>query len=65
MRKTYKYRIYPGKIQKTRLENQFSMCRHLYNWSLQERIDAYDNHGKSITYNMQQNSLPELKKNRP
>lgn len=65
MRKACKYRIYPSRSQITRLENQFSMCRHLYNWSLQERMDAYQNQGKSISYNQQQNSLPELKRSRP
>ena len=63
--RAYKYRIYPSKSQITRLENQFSMCRHLYNWALAERIDAYQNEGRSITYSEQQNGLPELKKERP
>ena len=65
IRKTYKYRIYPSKSQITNLENQFSMCRHLYNWSLAERIDAYKNNGETVTYNQQQNNLPKLKINRP
>ncbi len=65
LRKSYKYRIYPAKAQKSRLENQFSMCRHLYNWKLAERIEAYEKGGVSIGYNQQQNSLPELKKERP
>jgi putative transposase len=39
--KTYKYRIYPTKSQIGKLENTFSMCRHLYNWSLAERNTAY------------------------
>ncbi len=41
MKSTYKYRIYPGKSQENKLENTFSMCRHLYNWSLSERITSY------------------------
>lgn len=65
IRKTYKYRIYPKKSQVTNLENQFSMCRHLYNWSLAERINAYKKDKETVTYNQQQNNLPLLKKERP
>ena len=39
------------------------MCRHLYNWSLAERIDAYKK-GEKINYYDQQNALPEMKKER-
>ncbi len=63
--KSFKYRIYPTEAQITNLINQFSMCRYLYNWSLEERIKAYENEQISITYNEQQNKLPELKKERP
>ncbi|GBC63817.1 transposase [Desulfonema ishimotonii] len=65
LRKSYKYRIYPTKAQESRLENQFSMCRHLYNWKLAERIEAYEKEGVSVGYTQQQNSLPELRKERP
>ena len=65
MRKTYKYRIYPTISQISQLENTFSMCRHLYNWNLQERIEVYKQTGKSISYYDQQNALPALKKERP
>ncbi|GBC60408.1 transposase [Desulfonema ishimotonii] len=65
IRRSYKYRIYPAKAQISNLENQFSMCRHLYNRSLAERTDAYEKDGTTISYNQQQNSLPELKKKRP
>jgi len=39
--KTYKFRMYPEKREIGKLENTLSMCRHLYNWSLAERITAY------------------------
>ena len=42
MKRTFKYRIYPTKSQITRLENTFSMCRYLYNWSHGERIAYYE-----------------------
>jgi putative transposase len=41
------------------------MCRYLYNWSLEERITAYEADGPSVSYYDQQNKLPELKKDRP
>jgi len=41
MKSSYKYRIYPTKSQESKLENTFSMCRHLYNRSLAERITSY------------------------
>jgi len=62
--KAYKYRIYPTKSQKTRFLNWYSMCRHLYNWSLQERQEAYAE-GKIVRYQDQQNALPVIKKDRP
>ena len=41
------------------------MCRHLYNWALKERTDAYEKEQKTVTYLEQQNNLPLLKKQRP
>ena len=63
--KTYKYRCYPTKSQISRLENHFSMCRHLYNWSLKDRIEHYQSTGKTLSYNKQQNALPSMKVERP
>jgi putative transposase len=64
--RTYKYRIYPTKQQVTRLENQFSMCRHLYNWALSERISVYETTGKGVSYTEQQNNLlKRIKDERP
>lgn len=65
MQMAYKYRIYPTNSQKRTLENQFSMCRHLYNWSLEERIEFYKTKGASLNYYHQQVYLPMLKKDRP
>lgn len=64
IRRTYRYRIYPTRSQVGNLENQFSMCRHLYNWMLQDRIEAHEK-GQKLTYNIQQNQLPELKIAKP
>jgi putative transposase len=65
MLKAYKYRIYPTESQETNIENMFSMCRYLYNWSLKERIDAWEQEERNITYTEQQNKLPAMKKERP
>ena len=65
IRKAYKYRIYPTKAQVTNFENQFSMCRHLYNWSLKERSEAYKQGQQKVSYAIQQNALPSLKQARP
>ncbi len=65
IRKSFKFRIYLSKAQITNLENQFSMCRYLYNQNLTERIETYQKENIGITYNQQQNKLPELKKERP
>jgi putative transposase len=65
IKKSFKYRIYPTGAQVANLENQFSMCRHLYNWNLKERIEAYEKDGTTISYNQQQNQLPQLKIERP
>jgi len=65
IKKAYKYRIYLTKSQQSNVLNQFSMCRHLYNWSLAERVEAYKEHGVYIGYNEQAKQLPQLKKERP
>jgi len=41
------------------------MCRHLYNWSLAERIEAWEKEKRSVSYTDQQNQLPTLKKEKP
>ena len=65
VKRTYKYRIYPSRSQTSRLENQFSMCRHLWNWSLLERVNFYEHSGGRLTYEHQAMALPILKQNRP
>ena len=62
--KAYKYRIYPTKQQESTLNNHFAMCRHLYNWSLKERIEAYETEKRTVSYVEQANKLPVLKKER-
>ena len=62
MRKTFKYRLYPTKAQTEVLRGQlFEACR-LYNAALQERIEAYRTHRKSISYYGQAAQLTEIRK---
>ena len=64
MRKAFKYRIYPTKRQERLLIEILALCCELYNAALQERRDAYKIARKSISYTIQQNQLPDIKKTR-
>ena len=61
MMKTYKFRLYPSAEQEKKLNGQLELCRELYNSLLLERRYAYKGQKKSLTYNHQQNEMPELK----
>mgnify|MGYP001037460018 FL=1 len=47
MLKTYKYRIYPNKIQQEQIAKTFGCCRFVYNQTLAYRKDAYEKEKKS------------------
>ncbi len=59
--KTYRFRLYPSADQERKLNEQLESCRQLYNSFLLERRYAYRGQKKSLTYNHQQNQIPELK----
>ncbi len=60
--KAYKFKIrQPSKAIVQRFEQTISVCRELYNSALRERIDAYRLNQVSISYQDQQNQLPEIK----
>lgn len=65
MKKAFKYRIYPTKKQTSKLEETFELCRELHNAAIEERQNAYGSRAKSISYSVQQNQLPDIKKIRP
>lgn len=65
MKKTFKYRLYPTKAQKTLLSKQLEECRWLYNHMLEHRRNAWGWYGVPLFYNEQQNTLPYLKTIRP
>ncbi|MBN1133674.1 MAG: helix-turn-helix domain-containing protein [Methanosarcinaceae archaeon] len=45
MRKTYKFRIYPNKTQEKKMERSLELCRQVYNRTLAERKQAYEESG--------------------
>ncbi len=59
--KAYRFRLYPSADQERKLNEQLESCRQLYNSFLLERRYAYRGNKKSLTYNHQQNQIPELK----
>ncbi len=59
--KAYKYRLYASKKTISTLEWTLRRCCELYNAGLAERKEAWRMNGLSITYNDQQNDLPEIK----
>lgn len=65
LRRKITLRCYITRSQDAVLENEREWHRLLYNAAIQERIDAWQKFGKSISYNEQQNSLPQLKKDMP
>ena len=65
MKKAYKYRVYPTKKQARLLNEQLALCAELYNAAVQERRDAYQMCGKSITFTQQSAQLPGIKETRP
>lgn len=62
MEKSYKYRIYPNKIQKELIQKTFGCKRFVYNYYLNKRIELYEK--EKITFNFYDCSkdLTQLKK---
>lgn len=61
MRKSFKYRLFPGKSQETALANMLNSARFLYNCALEQRILCYKQWHKSINYYDQANALKEIR----
>ena len=62
---TQKIRIFPSKEQEEVLWFLSERCRLLYNFALNEGKEAWEEGKKFISYRIQQNQLPELKKEYP
>src|SRR5215831_5708492 len=65
VRKTYKYKLRPTAKQERAMEVVLRRCRELYNAGLQERRDAWQKCGVSITVASQSAELPAIKHVRP
>src|SRR5258707_478581 len=65
VRKTFKYKLKPTPHPEQALAFVMRRCRELYNAALQERRDAWQNCGMSITIASQSAQLPEIKEVRP
>jgi putative transposase len=49
MRKTFKFRIFPTKGQRTKLKATLEGCRRAYNLCLEVRRDAYEQEGRTLS----------------
>jgi len=65
MLKAYKFRIYPTKSQRTKMERTLDLCRWTYNKTLETRKTAWENEGKSMTKYETNNLLPAWKEEKP
>src|SRR5215469_15074596 len=65
VRKTYTYTLQPTPEQEQALAFVVRRCRELYNAGLQERRDAWQQCGVSITAANQSAQLPAIKQVRP
>jgi putative transposase len=61
MELTQKFRIYPTKGQEDVQWILSEKCRLVYNFGLEHRNKTYEKTGASITYDQQQDDLPEIK----
>lgn len=62
MIKAYKYRLHPNKAQTEFFEKSFGCVRFVYNWALNQRIEAYQKDGTRISWVDSCKRLTELKK---
>lgn len=62
MIKAYKYRLHPTKQQAEFFEKSFGCVRFVYNWALNQRIEAYQKDGTRISWVDSCKQLTELKK---
>src|SRR6516162_4707609 len=65
VRKTYKYKLQPTAEQAGAMAFVLRRCRELYNAGLQERREAWQKCGVSVTASEQSAQLPAIKEVRP
>lgn len=65
MRKTFKYRLYPTKLQTTKMNNILELTRWVYNETLALRKNAWESDKKAISLYDTQIELTKWKTNKP
>ncbi|MHC1594409.1 MAG: RNA-guided endonuclease InsQ/TnpB family protein [Methanotrichaceae archaeon] len=65
LKKTFKFRIYPTKSQKTRMEKTLELCRWTYNRTLAHRKNAWEAEQKSMSKYDMNRLLPDWKRDKP
>ena len=65
LRKTYKFRLYPTKKQTRMLENQFELCRWVYNESLALKKKLWEDHKINLSLYDLNKKLTEWKESKP
>jgi putative transposase len=61
MEVSYKFRIYPNKEQEQLIQKTFGCVRYVYNYFLAQRINAYKETGKTLSFFDQNKELTVLK----
>jgi len=59
--RAYQFRLYPTKAQEGKLRSTLDLCRNLYNAALEQRIFAWKNRHKSISFYDQVNEVKVLR----
>lgn len=62
---SYKFRLYPTKVQQEQISRNFGCCRYVFNHFLAQRQGQYRKTGKSPTRYQQDKSLTALKQELP
>ncbi|MDE0206702.1 MAG: transposase [Candidatus Tectomicrobia bacterium] len=61
MRKAYKFRLYPSRLQAEALSRELAAAQRLYNAALEQRRFAWRRRGVSLGYNAQAGDLRDLR----
>ena len=62
MEYSYRFRLYPTRVQEQQICRNFGCCRYVFNHFLSQRQESYRETGKAPTRYEQDKSLTELKK---
>ena len=62
MEYSYKFRIYPNKIQENLIQRMFGCCRFVFNHYLSKRKEMYEQEGKTLNYYDCASDMTQLKK---